>query len=251
MKTIHCVGIGGAGVGAIAELLLHQGYKVTGSDVSSSKLLNHLSQLGAEVFDQHKAENIDAADVVVYSSAIDSNNPELQAAYKKQLDVCHRAQMLARIMLPFKKITVAGTHGKTTTSSLMANLLLAAGFDPSFAIGGWVQATQSNAHLGKGNLFVAEADESDASFLHLQSDIAILTNIDEDHMETYNYDLEKLLDSFRQYLTKLPNDGTAVVCADDENIQILMPSIQSNMITYGEQTGPACSPPACPRKPRL
>src|SRR3990167_3634415 len=233
-KTIHCLGIGGAGVGAIAELLLRQGYKVSGSDVSSSKLLNHLVQIGAKVYPEHNASNIENADIVVYSTAITDDNPELKAAYEKKLEVCHRAEMLARIMKPFKKITVAGTHGKTTTSSMMANLLLAAGIDPSFAIGGWVQATQSNSYLGKGEWFVAEADESDASFLYLESDIAIVTNIDEDHMQTYDHDVQKLLIAFEKFLNKLLPNGLAVLCIDDDNIKTIIPHLKNNIITYGQ-----------------
>lgn len=232
-KKIHCLGIGGVGVGAIAELLLHQGYKVSGTDSGRGGLVNHLAQIGATIYEDHSADNLKNADIVVYSTAIQAENPELQAARALSLDVCHRAEMLARIMQPFKKITVAGTHGKTTTSSMMANLLLAAGLDPSFVIGGKVHATQSNAHLGNGEWFVAEADESDASFLHLDSDIAIVTNIDEDHMQTYDHDVQKLLAAFVEYLQKIPHTGLAVLCHDDVNIRAVLSALTVPVKTYG------------------
>lgn len=233
VKRIHFIGIGGAGMGGIAEVLLHQGYEVTGSDLSQNAIVKRLQNLGAAITQEHRAENIINADVVVISTAISQNNPELIAAKEARIPVIARAQMLADLMRGKHGIAIAGTHGKTTTTSLLASVLTEAGLDPTFVIGGLLKSTGTHAYLGKSPFFVAEADESDASFLYLYPEISIVTNIDADHMETYQNDFNHLRDTFIQFLHRLPFNGLAVVCIDDPVIREILPRIAKPILTYG------------------
>lgn len=233
IKCIHFVGIGGVGMGGIAEVLLNLGYEVTGSDIHENAVTRHLAQLGASITLGHAAENIRNCDVVVVSSAIVSENPEVKAAQEQRIPVVPRAEMLAELMRFRYGIAVAGTHGKTTTTSLVASVLAEGGVDPTFVIGGRLNSAGTHARLGAGRYLVAEADESDASFMHLQPMMAIVTNIDADHMETYGGNFEKLRQTFLEFLHHLPFYGLAVVCIDDEEIRQLMPVISRPMITYG------------------
>lgn len=233
VKCIHFIGIGGAGMGGIAEVLLSQGYQISGSDLNAGAMVKRLQGLGAEIFMGHRAEHIGNADVIVVSTAIHADNPELLAAQQAHIPVIPRAQMLADLMRNKRGIAVAGTHGKTTTTSLLASVLTEAGLDPTFVIGGMLKSAGANAYLGKSPFFVAEADESDASFLHLYPEIAIVTNIDADHMSTYDNSFERLCDTFSQFLHRLPFNGLAVVCLDDPVIAELMPRIARPMLTYG------------------
>lgn len=233
VKRIHFIGIGGAGMGGIAEVLLHQGYEVTGSDLSQNAMVKRLQNLGAVIVLEHRAENIIGADVIVISTAIAPNNAELMAAKKAQIPIIPRAQMLADLMRVKYGIAVAGTHGKTTTTSLLASVLTEAGLDPTFVIGGLLKSTGTHAYLGKSPFFVAEADESDASFLYLHPKIAIVTNIDADHMNTYDNDFSHLQDTFIRFLHRLPFNGLAVVCIDDPVILDILPQIARPTLTYG------------------
>ena len=230
---IHFVGIGGSGMGGIAEVLLNLGYRVQGSDLKPNAVTERLTQMGARIAIGHRAENADGADVVVTSSAVASNNPEVQAAMSRRVPVVPRAEMLGELMRFRQSIAVAGTHGKTTTTSLVASCLAEGGEDPTFVIGGRLKSAGSNARLGAGRYLVAEADESDASFLHLQPIIAIVTNIDNDHLGTHGGDFARLCDSFVSFLHNLPFYGLAVLCQDDEHVQAILPRVGRSVVTYG------------------
>ncbi len=233
-KRIHFIGIGGAGMGGIAEILKHQGHEVTGSDLTGqSPMIDRLKRLQIPVYTGHKAEHIEGAELIVVSTAIDSNNPELIAAKTANLPIFPRALMLAELMRKKFGIAIAGTHGKTTTTSLVTSLLTEANWDPTFVIGGLLKSAGANAQLGKSDYFVAEADESDASFLYLDPKMAIVTNIDADHMSTYGGDFNRLRQAFIEFLSKLPQDGAAVVCLDDAGVQSILPQLTVPVVTYG------------------
>lgn len=232
-KHIHLVGIGGAGMGGIAEVLLNQGHSVSGSDTSQNSVTERLQKLGATIYLGHDAVQIKGADTVVVSTAIDKMNPEVQAALQQGLPLLQRAQMLAEIMQDYYGIAISGTHGKTTTTSLVATILAEAGLDPTFVIGGLLKGAGTHAKLGTGNYFVAEADESDASFLYLYPKVTIVTNIDADHLSTYNGDFAQLKATFLKFLSQLPEEGLAVVCIDDPVIAELLPYIERPVLTYG------------------
>ena len=233
IKTIHFVGIGGAGMAGIAEVLLNLGYRVQGSDLKLSAVTARLAELGADVHEGHAAEHVEAADVVVVSSAIAAENPEVAAAQARRIPVVQRAQMLAELMRFRFGIAIAGTHGKTTTTSLVASILAEAGLDPTFVIGGRLLSAGANARLGAGRYLVAEADESDASFLHLQPMISIVTNIDADHLASYDNDLGRLRQGFVDFLHNLPFYGLAVLCADDAGVAEIVPAVSRRVVTYG------------------
>ncbi len=233
ISRIHFIGIGGAGMGGVAEVLLNKGYQVTGSDQAPNLMTKRLQDLGAQVVFQHQATNIQGADVVVVSSAIAHDNPELIAATNSRIPVVCRAEMLAELMRFNYGIAIAGTHGKTTTTSLMTALLTEAGEDPTYVIGGKLNSSGTHACLGEGGYFVAEADESDASFLYLYPMISIVTNIDQDHMETYENNYQRLQNTFIEYIHHLPFYGLAVLCRDDPGIQAIIPKINRPMTTYG------------------
>ncbi|QCS13431.1 UDP-N-acetylmuramate--L-alanine ligase [Acinetobacter radioresistens] len=233
IKQIHFVGIGGAGMCGIAEVLKNQGYCVSGSDIKASKTTAQLEENGIEVFIGHAADNIKDASVLVVSTAIDPENPEVKAAIEQRIPVVRRAEMLGELMRYRHGIAVAGTHGKTTTTSLLTCMLAEEGMDPTYVIGGLLNRTGVNAALGASRYIVAEADESDASFLHLEPMAAIVTNIDADHMDTYGGSFDVLKDTFIQFLHKLPFYGLAVVCGDDANIREIMPRIARPLLTYG------------------
>jgi UDP-N-acetylmuramate--alanine ligase len=233
VKRIHFVGIGGSGMSGIAEVLASLGYTVTGSDISEGAAVKRLRELGIRVSIGHGAENIADADAVVVSSAVKTDNPEVQRARTLRIPVVPRAMMLAELMRFKQGIAIAGTHGKTTTTSLVAAVLSEAGMDPTCVIGGRLNSIGTNARVGQGEYLVAEADESDASFLYLQPVIAIVTNIDADHMETYGQDFEKLKAAFVEFIGHLPFYGLAVLCKDDPNVRAIMPSITRPILTYG------------------
>ncbi len=233
VKAIHFIGIGGSGMSGIAEVLLNLGYQISGSDLAANAATERLSGLGARVVMGHAAENVSAADVVVVSTAVRSDNPEVLAARQRRIPVVPRALMLAELMRLKQGIAIAGTHGKTTTTSLIASVLAEAGLDPTFVIGGRLNAAASNARLGAGEFIVVEADESDASFLHLQPVLAVITNIDADHMETYQHDFAKLKQAFVAFLQNLPFYGSAVLCVDDANVREIMPFASKPVVTYG------------------
>lgn len=233
IKNIHFVGIGGAGMCGIAEVLLNQGYCISGSDLKESDITRRLSNLGVKVHIGHNAMNVKAADVVVVSSAINAINPELVEARENRVPVVRRAEMLGELMRYRHGIAVAGTHGKTTTTSLVASILAEGGLDPTFVIGGLLNSAGTNAALGESRYIVAEADESDASFLHLQPMVAIVTNIDADHMETYGGDFNALKQTFLDFLHNLPFYGLAVVCNDDPVVKEIVSEIPRAVVTYG------------------
>jgi len=233
IKQVHFVGIGGSGMGGIAEVLANIGYEVTGSDLAQNAMTDRLASLGAKIFIGHAALNIDGANVVVVSSAVSDDNPEVVAAKDKNIPVVPRAEMLAEIMRFSNGIAVAGTHGKTTTTSLVTSLLAEGGLDPTFVIGGRLNSTASNSRLGTGEYLVAEADESDASFLLLQPMISVVTNIDADHLSTYDNDFEKLKATFVEFLHHLPFYGLAVLCVDDDNVCDILPEITRTIVSYG------------------
>jgi UDP-N-acetylmuramate--alanine ligase len=233
VKRVHFVGIGGAGMSGIAEVLLTQGYGVSGSDVAAGPATRRLGGLGARVTIGHAAANVADADVVVASSAVSADNPELVAARERGVPVIPRALMLAELMRLKQGIAVAGTHGKTTTTSLIASVLAEGGLDPTFVIGGRLLSAGANARLGTGEFLVAEADESDASFLVLQPALAVITNIDADHMETYGHDFARLKEAFVHFALRLPFYGVAVLCVDDSNVREIMPQITKPIVTYG------------------
>ncbi len=237
IKHIHFVGIGGAGMSAIAEVLHQQGYRVSGSDQSSSSVTRRLAELGVTVFTGHAAEHIAGAQAVVTSTAVKADNPEVLAARAARVPVVARAVLLAELMRLKQGIAVAGTHGKTTTTSLVASVLAAGGLDPSFVIGGQLMSAGANSRLGSGDFIVVEADESDASFLHLSPVISVVTNIDADHMETYGHSLERLHGAFVEFMHRLPFYGRAVLCSDDAGVQAVLPQIARPITTYGLDVG--------------
>ncbi|MFH2135344.1 MAG: UDP-N-acetylmuramate--L-alanine ligase [Pseudomonadota bacterium] len=233
VKNIHFVGIGGSGMNGIAEVMLNLGFKVSGSDIADSTVIMRLRDLGAEITQGHDAKNLRDADAVVTSTAVKADNPEVLAAREQQIPVVPRAVMLAELMRLRQGIAVAGTHGKTTTTSLVTSILAKGGFDPTFVIGGRLNSSGANARLGTGEFIVAEADESDASFLHLTPILAVVTNIDADHMETYGHDFNKLKQAFVDFLERLPFYGRAMLCVDDENVREILPRISKPVTTYG------------------
>ena len=237
VDRIHFVGIGGAGMCGIAEVLQNDGYHVTGSDLTESRAVSHMRALGITVYIGHNAEHIQDADVVVRSTAVTEKNPEIIAAREAGVPVIPRAMMLAELMRFRHGIAIAGTHGKTTTTSLVSSLLAEGGFDPSYVIGGKLTSSGSNAQLGKSSYFVAEADESDASFLFLKPMMAVVTNIDADHMQTYNDDFDKLRSTFIEFLHHLPFYGLAVVCVDDPEVRRILKRIERPTKTYGFHDG--------------
>lgn len=233
VKNIHFVGIGGAGMSGIAEVLLNLDFAVSGSDQAQNAVTERLKQLGAIVYLGHAESNVKVADVVVVSTAVNEGNPEIVAARAKNIPIIPRALMLAELMRFRQGIAVAGTHGKTTTTSLIASILAEAGMDPTFVIGGKLESANANARLGTGEYIVAEADESDASFLHLTPVMAVVTNIDQDHMDAYEHSFDKLKSAFVEFLQQLPFWGMAVVCIDDANIREILPRVTKPVMTYG------------------
>ena len=233
VKRIHFVGIGGAGMGGIAEVLLNEGYQISGSDIGENQVVKRLVKFGADITIGHASENVIGASVIVVSTAIDQNNPEIIAAKAERIPIVRRAEMLAELMRFRHGIAIAGTHGKTTTTSLIASIFAEGQLDPTFVIGGLLNSAGTNARLGSSRYLVAEADESDASFLHLQPMVSVITNIDEDHMETYQGDFEKLKDTYIEFLHNLPFYGLAVVCIDNPVVRELLPRISRQVITYG------------------
>ncbi|WP_108126015.1 UDP-N-acetylmuramate--L-alanine ligase [Saccharospirillum mangrovi] len=233
IRRIHFIGIGGAGMCGIAEVLHNQGYAISGSDLKLSAVTKRLEDLGMTVFYGHDESNVSGADVVVVSSAINPANPEVKWALDRRVPVVRRAEMLAELMRYRHGIAIAGTHGKTTTTSLMASVMAKGGLDPTFVIGGKLNSAGANARLGTSRYLVAEADESDASFLHLQPMTAIVTNIDADHMGTYEGDFERLKDTYIQFLHNLPFYGLAVLCIDDEHVRSILPRLSRQFVTYG------------------
>ncbi|MFZ6688765.1 UDP-N-acetylmuramate--L-alanine ligase [Undibacterium sp. SXout11W] len=233
VKHIHFVGIGGSGMSGIAEVLLNLGYTISGSDLGNNAASQRLAELGADVKVGHAAENIAGADAVVTSTAVKGDNPEVIAARAKHIPIVPRAMMLAELMRLKSGIAIAGTHGKTTTTSLVASVLAEGGFDPTFVIGGRLNSAGANAKLGSGDFIVAEADESDASFLNLLPVIEVITNIDADHMETYGHDFAKLKQAFIEFTQRLPFYGVAVLCLDDANVREIMPFVSKPVVTYG------------------
>jgi UDP-N-acetylmuramate--alanine ligase len=233
VKHIHFVGIGGSGMSGIAEVLLNLGYIISGSDLSSNAASQRLATLGATIYTGHDAANIGDADAVVTSTAVKADNPEVIAARAKHIPIVPRAMMLAELMRLKSGIAIAGTHGKTTTTSLVASILAQGGLDPTFVIGGRLNSAGANARLGSGDFIVVEADESDASFLNLLPVIEVITNIDADHMETYGHDLGRLKQAFIDFTNRLPFYGVAVLCIDDANVREIMESVSKPVVTYG------------------
>lgn len=237
VKNIHFIGIGGSGMSGIAEVMLNLGFQVSGSDLASNSVTERLKAAGARVCQGHQAEHLADADVVVVSSAVNESNPEVMAARSRKIPVIPRAMMLAELMRFRQGIAVAGTHGKTTTTSLIASILAEAGMDPTYVIGGRLESANANAKLGGGEFIVAEADESDASFLHLTPVMAVVTNIDADHMDTYEHSFEKLKNAFVEFIQQLPFWGMAVLCIDDANIREILPRVTKPVTTYGFSEG--------------
>jgi UDP-N-acetylmuramate--alanine ligase len=233
VKHVHFVGIGGSGMNGIAEVLLNLGFQVTGSDMADSTVTTRLQHHGVTIYAGHAGENVAGADVVVVSTAVKPDNPEVVAARARNIPVVPRAMMLAELMRLRQGIAVAGTHGKTTTTSLVASVLAKGGFDPTFVIGGRLNSSGANAKLGTGEFIVVEADESDASFLHLSPILAVITNIDADHMETYGHDFAKLKHAFVEFVERLPFYGRAMLCVDDANVREILPQISKPVTTYG------------------
>ena len=233
IRHIHFVGIGGSGMSGIAEVLVNLGYKVSGSDLQESAVTRRLAELGAQIFIGHHAENVGEADAIVTSTAVANSNPEVLTARAKRIPVVPRAIMLAELMRLKRGIAIAGTHGKTTTTSLVASVLAAAGLDPTFVIGGRLNSAGANARLGQGEYIVVEADESDASFLNLLPVMSIITNIDADHMDTYGHDMTRLKSAFVEFTQRMPFYGSAIVCVDDSNVRNIIPFISRPLVTYG------------------
>ena len=233
VKNVHFVGIGGSGMSGIAEVLINLGFNVSGSDLADNAVTQRLAGFGARVCQGHAADHVRDADVVVISSAVKESNPEVIEARARSIPVVPRAIMLAELMRFRQGIAVAGTHGKTTTTSLIASILAEAGMDPTYVIGGRLESANANARLGTGEFIVAEADESDASFLHLSPVISVVTNIDADHMDTYEHSFDKLKGAFVEFLEQLPFYGMAVVCVDDPNVRAILPSISKPIMPYG------------------
>jgi UDP-N-acetylmuramate--alanine ligase len=233
VKRIHFVGIGGAGMSGIAEVLANRGFEVSGSDIAASTATRRVADLGIRVVIGHAEANVQAADAVVVSTAIQADNPEVLAARARHVPIVPRAQMLAELMRFQQGIAIAGTHGKTTTTSLVASCLAEGGLDPTFVIGGRLNSAGTNARLGQGEFLVAEADESDASFLLLTPVASVVTNIDADHMETYGHDFERLKQAFVDFLNRLPFYGVAVLCRDDPHVRAILPHVTKQVVTYG------------------
>ncbi len=233
VRHIHFVGIGGSGMSGIAAVLANLGYQVSGSDLAENSATKRLKSLGVKISVKHNPQNINGADAVVVSSAVQADNAEVLAARESRIPVVPRALMLAELMRLKQGVAIAGTHGKTTTTSLVASVLAEGGLDPTFVIGGRLNAAGSNARLGAGDFIVVEADESDASFLHLQPVIAVVTNIDADHMDTYQQDFGRLKQAFVQFLQNLPFYGAAVLCTDDANLREILPQVTKPVLTYG------------------
>jgi UDP-N-acetylmuramate--alanine ligase len=233
IRRVHFVGIGGAGMSGIAEVLANQGFEVSGSDLAESATTRRLAALGVRVRIGHAAENVATADAVVVSTAVKADNPEVVAARERHVPIVPRAQMLAELMRFQQGIAIAGTHGKTTTTSLVASCLAEGGLDPTFVIGGRLNSAGANARLGQGEFLVAEADESDASFLLLSPVVSVVTNIDADHMETYGHDFGRLKQAFVDFLNRLPFYGVAVLCVDDPNVREILPQVTKQVVTYG------------------
>ncbi len=233
IRHIHFVGIGGAGMSGIAEVLLNMGYVISGSDLSDGAVLQRLQTLGVKTCVGHRAENIRGADAVVTSTAVKADNPEVVAAHDKLIPVVPRAVMLAELMRLKQGVAIAGTHGKTTTTSLVASVLAQAGLDPTFVIGGRLNSAGANAKLGSGEYIVVEADESDASFLNLLPVMSVVTNIDADHMETYGHDFGKLKGAFVEFLHRMPFYGAAILCTDDEAVRSILPEVSRPITSYG------------------
>ncbi len=233
VKRVHFVGIGGSGMSGIAEVMLNLGFQVTGSDLSESATTQRLRQRGAQIHVGHDGAHVEGADAVVTSTAVKADNPEVAAARARRVPVVPRAMMLAELMRLRQGIAIAGTHGKTTTTSLIASVLAESGMDPTFVIGGRLEAAGTHAKLGSGEFIVVEADESDASFLYLQPVLAVVTNIDADHMETYGHDFGRLRQAFLEFIGHLPFYGMAVLCIDDDNVRSLLPIITKPVTTYG------------------
>ncbi len=233
VRNIHFVGIGGSGMSGIAEVLVNQGYAVSGSDLGDNAATGRLKKMGARVIRGHAAANVSNADVVVVSTAVKGDNPEVVAARERNIPIVPRAQMLAELMRFKQGIAIAGTHGKTTTTSLVASILGEAAMDPTYVIGGRLNAAGANAHLGKGDYLVAEADESDASFLLLSPVISVVTNIDADHMDTYGHDFGRVKQAFVDFLQRLPFYGVAVLCDEDPNVCEIMPQVSKQIVRYG------------------
>ena len=235
MRRLHFVGIGGAGMGGIAELMANLGYEVQGSDLRENEVVRRLMELGVPCHLGHRAEQVADVDAVVVSTAIDEYNPEIEAARAARIPVVRRAEMLAELMRFYYGVAVAGTHGKTTTTSLIASVLAEADLDPTFVIGGLLNSAGANARLGSSKYLIAEADESDASFLYLQPMLAVVTNVDADHMRTYGNDFGRLRETFKAFIQHLPFYGLAVLCVDDPEVAALIPSISRAVLTYGTQ----------------
>lgn len=231
-KKVHFIGIGGIGMSGIAEILLSQGYVVNGSDIAESEITRRLASLGATVHYGHAEQNLNNSDVVVVSSAIDEKNPEIQAARKNKVPIIQRAEMLGELMKMKTSIAIAGTHGKTSTTSMIATIVHHSGLDPTIIIGGRVDALGGNAKLGKGDFLIAEADESDKSFLKLPATIAIVTNIDNDHLNNYG-NIQNIKDAFVDFVNRIPFYGMAILCQDDENVKSILPRLNKPFITYG------------------
>jgi UDP-N-acetylmuramate--alanine ligase len=234
IKNIHFIGIGGAGMGGIAEVFYNLGYVISGSDIADNSMVKHLRDLGINIHIGHQGENIDAVHVVVVSSAIDEDNAEIVAAKEQRIPIVRRAEMLAELMRFKRGIAIAGTHGKTTTTSLVASVLAQGDLDPTYVIGGMLNSSARHAKLGMSDYLVAEADESDASFLYLQPMMAIVTNIDQDHLSTYEGDFERLKQTFIEFLHHLPFYGLAIVCIDDPVVREILEDIARPILTYGE-----------------
>ena len=233
IRHIHFIGVGGSGMSGIAEVLFNLGYTISGSDLSDSSTLRRLASLGIQTHVGHSADNVKGADAVVTSTAVKADNPEVLAARSRHIPVVPRAVMLAELMRMKQGVAIAGTHGKTTTTSLVASVLAEAGLDPTFVIGGRLNSAGTNAKLGTGDYIVVEADESDASFLNLLPVMAVVTNIDADHMETYGHDFEKLKSAFVEFLHRMPFYGTAILCADDAGVQSIVDQLARPVTTYG------------------
>ena len=233
VRNIHFVGIGGSGMSGIAEVLVNQGYAVSGSDIGDNAATTRLQKMGARVMRGHAAANVDNADVLVVSTAVKDDNPEVMAARERHIPIVPRAQMLAELMRFKQRVAIAGTHGKTTTTSLVASILAEGAMDPTFVIGGRLNAAGANARLGKGDFLVAEADESDASFLLLSPVISVVTNIDADHMDTYGHDFGRVKQAFVDFLQRLPFYGVAVLCDEDPNVREIMPQVSKQIVRYG------------------
>ncbi len=237
IRHIHFIGIGGSGMSGIAEVLLNLGYTISGSDLSDSATLRRLAALGIQTYVGHHADHVQGADAVVTSTAVKADNPEVLIARERHIPIVPRAVMLAELMRMKQGIAIAGTHGKTTTTSLVASVLAEAGLDPTFVIGGRLNSAGANAKLGTGDYIVVEADESDASFLNLLPVMAVVTNIDADHMETYGHDFEKLKSAFVEFLHRMPFYGTAIVCTDDAGVRSILPQLARPVTTYGLNEG--------------